>query len=73
MDVIVGIVILIFLAIGLGCAILSDEHDDDNFPHNGLGVLDDDEALDLWKMSQLQYKKINKNIEILLDNLKEMQ
>ena len=53
MDVIVGIVILIFLSIGLGCAISSDEHDDDNFPHNGLGVLDDDEALDLWKMSQL--------------------
>ena len=53
MDVIIGIVVLIFLAIGLGCAILSDEHDDDNFPHNGLGVLDDDEALDLWKMSQL--------------------
>ena len=53
MDIIVGIVILIFLAIGLGCAILSDEYDDDNFPHNGLGVLDDDEALDLWKMSQL--------------------
>ena len=52
MDVIVGIVILIFLSIGLGCTILSDEHDD-NFPHNGLGVLDDDEALDLWKMSQL--------------------
>ena len=54
MDVIIGIVVLIFLSIGLGCAILSDEHDDDdNFPHNGLGVLDDDEALDLWKMSQL--------------------
>ena len=56
MDVvvgIVGIVIVACLAIGLGCAILSDEHDDDNFPHNGLGVLDDDEALDLWKMSQL--------------------
>lgn len=53
MDIVIGIVILIFLAIGLGCAILSDEHDDDNFPHNGLGVLDDDEALSLWKMSQL--------------------
>ena len=52
MDVVVGIVILIFLVIGLGCAI-SDEHDDDNFPHNGLGVLDDDEALSLWEMSQL--------------------
>ena len=49
---IVGIVIVACLVIGLGCAI-SDEHDDDNFPHNGLGVLDDDEALDLWKMSQL--------------------
>lgn len=53
MDVIIGIVILIFLVIGLGCAILSDEHDDDNFSHNGLGVLDDDEALSLWEMSQL--------------------
>ena len=53
MDDIVGIEFLIFLSNGLGCAILSDEHDDDNFPHNGLGVLDDDEALDLWKMSQL--------------------
>lgn len=55
MDVvvgIVGIVIVACLVIGLGCAI-SDEHDDDNLPHNGLGVLDDDEALDLWKMSQL--------------------
>ena len=55
MDVIVGIVGIVIVAclvIGLGCAI-SDEHDDDNFPHNGLGVLDDDEALDLWKMSQL--------------------
>ena len=54
MDVIVGIVGIVIVAclvIGLGCAI-SDEHDD-NFPHNGLGVLDDDEALDLWKMSQL--------------------
>ena len=49
---IVGIVIVACLVIGLGCTI-SDEHDDDNFPHNGLGVLDDDEALDLWKMSQL--------------------
>ena len=53
MDVIVGIVIVACLVIGLGCAILSDKHNDDNFPHNGLGVLDDDEALDLWKMSQL--------------------
>ena len=55
MDVIVGIVGIVIVAclvIGLGCAI-SDEHDDDNFPHNGLGVLDDDETLDLWKMSQL--------------------
>ena len=53
MDVVIGIVILIFLVIGLGCMVSSDEHDDNNFPHNGLGVLDDDEALDLWKMSQL--------------------
>ena len=55
MDVvigIVGIVIVTCLIIELGC-VISDEHDDDNFPHNGLGVLDDDEALDLWKMSQL--------------------
>ena len=56
MDVVVGIVSIVIVAclvIGLGCAI-SDEHDDDdNFPHNRLGVLDDDEALDLWKMSQL--------------------
>ena len=55
MDVvigIVGIVIVACLVIELGC-VISDEHDDDNFPHNGLGVLDDDEALDLWKMSQL--------------------
>lgn len=52
MDVIIGIVILIFLVIGLGCT-MSDEHDDDNFPHNGLGVLDDDEALNLWELSQL--------------------
>ena len=53
MDIVIGIIIMIFLAIGLGCAISSDEHDDDNFPHNGLGVLDDDEALDLWELSQL--------------------
>ena len=53
MDVVIGIVILIFLVIGLGCAISSNEHDDDIFPHNGLGVLDDDEALSLWEMSQL--------------------
>ena len=55
MDVIIGIigiVIVACLVIGLGCA-MSDEHDDNNFPHNGLGVLDDDEALSLWKMSQL--------------------
>lgn len=55
MDIIVGIVSIVIVAclvIGLGCAI-SDEHDDNNLPHNGLGVLDDDEALDLWKMSQL--------------------
>ena len=55
MDVIIGIigiVIVVCLVIGLGCA-MSDEHDDNNFPHNGLGVLDDDEALSLWKMSQL--------------------
>ena len=53
MDVVIGIVILIFLVIGLGCAISSDEHDDNNFPHNGLGVLDDNEALNLWELSQL--------------------
>ena len=53
MDIIVDIVIVVCLAIGLGCAISSDEHDDNNFPHNGLGVLDDDEALNLWKLSQL--------------------
>lgn len=52
MDVIIGIVILIFLVIGLGCA-MSDEHDDNNFPHNGLDVLDDNEALNLWELSQL--------------------
>ena len=52
MDVIIGIVIVACLVIGLGCAI-SDEDDDDNFPHNGLGMLDDDEALSLWEMSQL--------------------
>ena len=56
MDVIIGIigiVIVACLVIGLGCAISSDEHDDDNFPHNGLGVLDDNEALNLWELSQL--------------------
>lgn len=55
MDVvigIVGIVIVACLVIELGC-VISDEHDDDNFPHNGLGVLDDDEALNLWELSQL--------------------
>lgn len=52
MDIIVGIVIVVCLIIGLGC-VISDEYDDNNFPHNGLGVLDDDEALSLWEMSQL--------------------
>lgn len=53
MSIIVGIVIVGCLAIGIGCAMSSDEHDDNNFPHNGLGVLDDDEALSLWELSQL--------------------
>lgn len=53
MDVVIGIVVVTCLVIGIGCMVSSDEHDDNNFPHNGLGVLDDDEALDLWKMSQL--------------------
>lgn len=56
MDIIVGIVGIVIVAcllVGLGYAISSDEHDDNNFPHNGLGVLDDDEALSLWEMSQL--------------------
>lgn len=53
MGIIVAIVVISCLAIGLGCAVSSDEHDDNNFPHNGLGVLDDDEALNLWELSQL--------------------
>jgi hypothetical protein len=56
MDVIVGIVGIVIVAclvVGLSCMVSSDEYDDDNFLHNGLGVLDDDEALNLWKMSQL--------------------
>lgn len=53
MDIIIGAVIMSCLIIGVGCAISSDEHDNSNFPHNGLGVLDDDEALNLWELSQL--------------------
>lgn len=53
MSIIVAIVVISCLTIGLGCAVSSDEHDDNNFPHNGLGVLDDDEALNLWELSQL--------------------
>ena len=58
MDVVIGIVGIVIAAcliievIELGC-VISDEHDDDNFPHNGWGVLDDDEALSLWKLSQI--------------------
>lgn len=56
MDVIVGIVGIVIVAclvIELGCMVSSDEHDDGNFPHNGLGILNDEEALNLWKLSQL--------------------
>lgn len=56
MDIIIDIVSIVIVAclvVGLGCVVSSDEYDDDNFPHNGLGVLDDDEALNLWELSRL--------------------
>lgn len=51
MKFVVGIIIVICLMMVIGY--VSDDNDDDNFPNSGLGILDDDEALSLWELSQL--------------------
>lgn len=52
MKFIVGIIIVICLMMVIGY-VSDDNDDDDNFPNSGLGILDDDEALNLWELSQL--------------------
>lgn len=52
MKFVVGIIIVICLMMVIGY-VSDDNDDDDNFPNSGLGILDDDEALSLWELSQL--------------------